>query len=309
MAQNRDLSFVIITYNDAAKLGRAISSAALAAKAGGLDYEILVADNGSADHTAGLLAEFGRLLGPRLVTIALDRNTGTTYPRNLAMSQSRGNFICVMDSDAEILDHGLPRVLRMLADFAEVGIAGPRIIMPDGSTYDSAKKLPTLSDKLLKIPGVLLRRPTINRDWYPDFPFTRPTPVQSVISCCWFFRRDLFSRIGPLDENIFYAPEDVDWCLRCWLAERAVVYYPGLRVLHHTKQVSHKSPFSFTARSHMKGLLYYFHKHGYWFSRKRLVDGHILPLAEKLGPALLEWESKEGQAPSAERRPFPGRAQ
>ena len=292
MTPDRDLSFVIITYNDAAKLGRAISSAALASAAGDLDYEVLVADNGSVDHTTELLKEYGGLLGERLVPIDLKRNTGTTYPRNLAMAKSRGRFVCVMDSDAEILDRNLSPVLRLLADFPEVGIVGPRIIMPDGSTYDSAKKLPTLSDKLLKIPGVLLRRPTINRDWYQDFPFGHITPVHSAISCCWFFRRDLFEHIGPLDENIFYAPEDVDWCLRSWLGGRAVVYYPFLKVLHHTKQVSHKSPFSFTARSHLKGLIYYFHKHGYWLSRQRIAESFIRPLADVLAPRLLEWEGK-----------------
>ena len=220
-----DISFVIISYNDAFKLGRAISSAALASAHGGLDYEILVADNGSADHTADLLAEFGRVLGPRLRPIALDHNTGTTYPRNLAMRQSGGRFICVMDSDAEIMDHDLSPVLRLLADFPEIGIVGPRIIMPDGSTYDSAKKLPTLTDKLLKIPGVLLSRPTINRDWYPGFPFGHITPVHSVISCCWFFRRELFERIGPPGR------EDILRARGCGLVPARLAGRPGGGIL------------------------------------------------------------------------------
>jgi glycosyltransferase involved in cell wall biosynthesis len=265
-----DISFVIITYNDALKLPKAISSAALASAATGLDYEIFVVDNGSLDHTRQVVADIKKALGHRLIDIPLDRNTGTTYSRNLALNRARGRFICVMDSDAEILTPDLWPLIRFLNEHPKAGIVGPRIIMPDGSIYNSAKLFPTLTDKLMKLPRIFLGTKAVNRDWYPDFPFEHTRPVHSVISCCWFFRRDLYDDIGPLDENIFYAPEDVDYCLRSWQTKRPVVYFPGIKVLHHTKQVSHKNPLSKTAVSHLSGLLYYFRKHGYMFSRKKL---------------------------------------
>ncbi len=285
-----DLSYVIITHNDAGRLGRAVSSAALAAAARGLDYEVWVVDNGSADHTGELLAALGRVLGPRLRVIRLPRNTGTTYPRNLALSQAAGNIFCVMDSDAEIKGPGLARAMRLLAEFPRVGIAAPRIVVPGRGVYDSAKLLPTLPDKLAKLPGILLGKKTINRDWYPDFPFERIRCVHTAISCCWLLRRDTFQRVGPLDERIFYSPEDVDYCLRCWRAGRAVVYFPGLTVLHHTRQVSHRRPLSRLALSHLGGLLYYYAKHHYWLSRRRPAARFIAPLAAELDPLLARWE-------------------
>ena len=51
--------------------------------------------------------------------------------------------------------------------------------------------------------------------------------MQTAISCCWFMRREVIERVGPLDELIFYAPEDVDYCLRAWKSGLAVVYYPA----------------------------------------------------------------------------------
>lgn len=284
-----DLSYIIITYNDAGRLPKAIASAALAGARAGLDYEIIVADNGSTDDTQGLLRAFGQVLGPRLLCLDLGRNTGTTYSRNRALERSRGRFICVMDSDAEILGD-LGPVLALLKDLPEVGIVGPAIRMPDGSLYNSVKMLPTLGDKLWKLPGIFLRRPTVNHDWYPDFPFAAIRCVHSAISCCWFLRRDAWQRIGPLDERIFYAPEDVDYCLRAWRAGLAVVYFPGLEVLHHTRHISHRRPLSPTAISHLKGLIYYMGKHGYWFSRRRPQRLYIDPLSARLGPRLAAWE-------------------
>jgi glycosyltransferase involved in cell wall biosynthesis len=272
-----DLSFVIITYNDAALLPRAISSAAQSSAHSGLNFEIIVVDNGSEDHTQEVLRAFEDVLGDRLRVISLGYNSGTTFSRNRALELAQGRFICVMDSDAEFLDPDLKPICGFLAGHPQAGIVGPRIIMPDGSTYNSAKLFPTLGDKLMKLPSIFLGSPALNRDWYPDFPFSATRCVHSVISCCWFLRRDLYELIGPLDERIFYAPEDVDYCLRSWRAERPVIYYPHLKVLHNTKQVSHKKPFSKTARSHLKGLLYYYNKHGYWFSRDKVQRRWIDP--------------------------------
>ncbi|MCB2189701.1 MAG: glycosyltransferase [Deltaproteobacteria bacterium] len=284
-----ELSYVIINYNDAGRLPRAVASAALTAQAAGYSYEIWVVDNASLDHTPQVLAALEEALGPRLRVIRLEHNLGTTRSRNLALARSSGRLVCVMDSDAELLDAGQRRVDELLTRFPEVGIVGPRILLPDGHTYDSAKLLPTLTDKLLKVPGILLRTPTVNRDWYPDFPFPTTRPVHTAISCCWFFRRELFDLVGPLDEDIFYAPEDVDWCLRSWRAGRAVVWYPHLRVLHHTRQTSHKNPFSRTARSHLAGLFHYWNKHNYCLSRRETARRYIDPLAARLAPALAAW--------------------
>jgi GT2 family glycosyltransferase len=288
----RCLSCVIITYNDAGRLPKAISSSALAAAGSGWDYEILVVDNGSQDNTSQVLSAFQGVLGDNLRVFKLEQNTGTTVSRNMALKAARGDLVCVLDSDAEILGCDLRALAKLLDQVPEVGIAGPRILLPGGHVYDSAKRLPTLSDKLLKLPGVFLRRPTINHDWYPDFPFERITCVHTAISCCWFFKRGLFERLGPLDERIFYAPEDVDYCLRSWRAGRAVIYYPHLSVLHHTRQTSHRHPFSKTALSHLKGLLYYLRKHGYCFSREAPAAAWIDPLAYALQPRLADWEQR-----------------
>lgn len=285
-----DISYVIISYNDAARLPRALSSAALMSTRAGMDYEIWVVDNGSQDHTVRVLADFGQVLGDRLRVISLERNTGTTYSRNRALEKVRGRLVCVMDSDAELLDQGLGRIDELLSRFPQVGIAAPRILLPGGRVYDSAKRLPTLSDKLMKLPQIFLGAKPRNLDWYPDFPFERVRCVDTAISCAWFFRRELIDLVGPLDERIFYAPEDVDWCLRAWKAGRAVVYYPHLRVLHHTRHISHKRPLSRTSRSHLWGMLYYLRKHGYWFSRRRVWERHIRALARRLDPELASWE-------------------
>jgi GT2 family glycosyltransferase len=89
-----------------------------------------------------------------------------------------------------------------------------------------------------------------------------------AISACWFMPREVFEHVGFFDEHIFYAPEDVDFCIRLKKAGYTIAYCPSVKVLHHCQRVSYKN--RSLALSHMRGLLYLFKKHRYIVSRERL---------------------------------------
>ena len=76
-------------------------------------------------------------------------------------------------------------------------------------------------------------------------------------------RRNLLDKVGLLDEQIFYAPEDVDFCLRIWIAGQKVVYQPALEVVHDAKERSRSLKGLLFAWRHLLGLIYFFRKHGY----------------------------------------------
>ncbi|MGI9505718.1 MAG: glycosyltransferase family 2 protein, partial [Geminicoccaceae bacterium] len=81
---------------------------------------------------------------------------------------------------------------------------------------------------------------------------------------------DLIERVGPLDERIFYAPEDVDFCLRTWLKGQRVVYRPDLEVVHDAKERSRSLKGLLFVWRHLLGLAYFFRKHRYAFSADTL---------------------------------------
>jgi hypothetical protein len=206
----------------------------------------------------------------RLVTF--DRNRGTTRSRNVALRQSRGSVVAVIDSDTEFLSGSLRPILGLLASVKDLGIVAPRLQLPDGSIQHSVKRFPTLLDKLRKVPAIVTRRPVPRADFYPGFPFDVCMRVETAISACWFFRATLMQTVGLLDEGIFYAPEDVEYSARVNRAGKHILYYPHVTLLHHTQQISHKQPFSRTSVSHLKGLLRYHWRHGGWFARQARDD-------------------------------------
>ena len=56
--------------------------------------------------------------------------------------------------------------------------------------------------------------------------------VDYLISACWLFTREVYEKVGPLDEQIFYAPEDVDFCIRVWKAGFKIGYVPEYKMVH-----------------------------------------------------------------------------
>jgi hypothetical protein len=265
-----DISFVTLSWNSDAYLQRCLASIMAQCATEGLRGEILVVDNGSQDGSVDTVRAFGdRFPGcVRLTTLA--QNRGTTFARNLALTQAQSPVVCVIDSDTEFLSGSLRSIIKLLRD-DEVGIVAPRLLLPDLTVQHSVKRFPTFIDKLRKVPRILTGRPVPRTDCYPSFPFEVRTPVESAISACWFFRKDLLGRVGFLDEAIFYAPEDVEYSMRVWRSGRQVVYDPSLVLLHHTQQISHRRPFSMLALSHLKGLLHYHRKHGGWLRRQELA--------------------------------------
>lgn len=261
------ISFIILTWNSKSFLHGCFTSIINKCKGERISFETIVIDNGSTDGSCILVQEYQREYPDVFRLIKLESNRGTTYPRNLGLKQARGECLCILDSDTELENGSLTDIINRLFSSKRVGILAPRLVLPDGTVQNSVKRFPTMINKLLKIPRIVFGIKTKNADFYDGFPFVEECEIDSAISACWFFRKDLLDMVGYLDENIFYAPEDVDYSLRVWQAGCSLLYFPSFTVLHHTQQITHKKPFSRTSLSHFRGLLYYYWKHGGWFTK------------------------------------------
>ena len=87
------VSVITPTYNRADFLGQAVDSV-LAQTCP--HFEMLVVDDGSTDGTRALMEGY---LGDGRIRYFHQQNQGQSVARNLALSHSRGEFICFLDSD------------------------------------------------------------------------------------------------------------------------------------------------------------------------------------------------------------------
>ncbi len=92
---DHDLTVIIPAYNEEKRLPWTLAQLAVFLSEWGLDYRILVADDGSTDRTAALTRE----LGPRCATLRLVPQGGKGRAVRTAMLHATGRVLCFTDAD------------------------------------------------------------------------------------------------------------------------------------------------------------------------------------------------------------------
>jgi GT2 family glycosyltransferase len=199
--------------------------------------------------------------------VVLPSNVGVSRGRNVGIATSTGRYVMVLDDDAEVLRDGLA-----LLDFADkhprAAVIGPRIVDSHDELMFTCRRFPTLVDKLSRRVDTEWGRRALADSEFRDWDHAQSALVDYVIGACQLLRRDALDEIGSYDPSSFYGPEDVDLCLRAWLAGWAVAYFPGTVVLHDERRITRRlSPLTL---KHATSLTRYYARHRYILSRRRL---------------------------------------
>lgn len=256
-------SIVILTWNSLEVIRACLAS--LPQGLARFSREVIVVDNGSRDPTPAIFRrEF-----PWMRLLINRRNLGVARARNQGIAVSQGEYIILLDDDTIVQPGALDVLIEYLETHPRVGLCGPKLVDVQGRLHFSCRLFPTVTDKVarrLPFPWARdLRRTTEMMEW----DHRTPRAVDYVIGACQAIRRRALAQVGLLDERIFYGPEDVDLCLRLQQAGWSVVYQPQSVVIHRERRVT-RSLLSRLSWKHGWGVIYYFCKHRYLFSRRRL---------------------------------------
>ncbi len=161
------ISVVIPTYNRAAAVREAIASVLVQTRPAD---EILVVDDGSTDHTAEVLADFG----DRIRVIA-QPNGGVSAARNAGIGHATGDWLAFLDSDDVWLPHRLATLARDLGDprvgvhVAEMVLEGPGyeelLLSLRGLTFPQDRADRVDHPLALVMSGLSLDAIACRRDW------------------------------------------------------------------------------------------------------------------------------------------------
>ena len=218
------VSLVICTRDHESLLRTAIGS--IRSLTSYRNYEIVVCDNGSVDvGTRAYLAELAVMPG---VTVFRD-DSPFNYSRlnNTAVAKSRGELVCLLNDDIEVLGAEWLDELVSFAIQPDVGAVGARLWYPDGT---------------LQHGGVIIGIGGVAGHAHPRLPrgqrgyFSRAVLQQelsAVTGACLMVRRAVFDQVGGLDERIAVAFNDVDFCLRVRAAGYRNVWTPFAELIHH----------------------------------------------------------------------------
>lgn len=211
--------------------------------------EVIVVDNGSADGTPDEIIR----LYPWVRLLALPANHGVAAGRNIGIKASTGAQILILDNDTIPSAESIKRLAAYLDRHPECGLCAPKLVMIGGEVQQSYKPYPGLREKVLNVifPQRHCAGVVSENVLHPDY----------VIGACQMVRREVLDHVGLLDENIFYGPEDADFCIRIAEAGYTIDYVPSIEMVHLWQRATVRRPFSHLTLKHLRGLLYFWAKH------------------------------------------------
>jgi len=279
-----DVSVCIANWNCVALLRRCLQS--LFEQPQGVSFEVVIADNGSTDGAAEMVAaEF-----PQVILIRNAENHGFARASNQAAAAARGRFLFFLNNDTFVPPNTLRQFLELAEANPTVGMFGPRLRGMDGLFQISYRRRPTLGALFHKIS--LLRWTRLFRRSYYEYRRATfdPTQVRSVevlMGAAVFLSREVFESSGRWDEGYGFGVEDID--LSTQVHQRGpLMFVSNVEIVHHGR-VAGRSNVHFAAPNVAIGFVRYFRKAGAsrfaLFAYKSLVT---LDTPVQMGLKLLE---------------------
>ena len=224
------LSVVFLNYNTRDLTRQALSSVLAAAE--GLEVEIFVVDNASADGSADMVAEEF----PQVKLICNEANVGFAAGNNVALRQVAGEYALLINTDTIVRRDALRTMVEFLDAHPEAGACGCKILDPDGTLQlDSRRGFPTPLAAFCKMSGLsrLFPKHPLIAHYHMTYLDPEQTAEVEVLSgSCMMVRKAAMDEVGLLDEDYFMYGEDIDWCYRFHQAGWKIYYVPTTEIIH-----------------------------------------------------------------------------
>lgn len=234
-----DLSVIIVNYNVRQFLENALTSIQRAME--GLDGEIIVVDNASDDGSQEML----RAKFPSVRLIASRENLGFARANNLALREARGRHLLLINPDTIVQEDTLRVMVGFLDAHPDVGLAGCKILNPDGSfQLPCRRSFPTPWVALTKIAGLSALFPRSRLFGRYNLTYRDPDEtyeVDAVSGSFMMVRRSVYEQVGGLDEAFFMYGEDLDWCYRVKSSGARVYYVHATTIIHFKGESTRRS--------------------------------------------------------------------
>lgn len=277
---------IIVTYNSEAEIGPCLD-AALERTA-----RVVVVDNASSDRT------LDHVRARREVVVVANReNRGFAAAVNQGAAALDTPLLLLLNPDA-VLQTGLDALARACQE-PETGAAAGKLIGPGGRPQAgfSIRRFPSPAALAFEVLGLnrLWKRNPVNRRYRClDLDLEAPSEVEQPAGAFLLIRRDVFERLGGMDEG--FRPvwfEDVDFLRRLRSAGYRVRYVPQAAARHHGGASAGRVPESSRVLWWYGSLLRYSRKHFGPAGRAALAGAVVLGGALRMVIGILRGWKKE----------------
>jgi len=255
------IGVVTVCYNSAEVLDEFLSSLVTASEH---PLDVVVVDNAS-DESAET-EQRARAHGARF--LRLDQNVGYGAGMNAGVAALGRDieFVVLANPDVVFAPHSIDTLVERARARPDAGAVGPRILTPDGMTYPSARRLPSLREGIGHVLFVNV---------WPSNPWTRSYRQEAadvtersvgwLSGACLLVRAETFRAIGGFDPSYFMYFEDVDLGARIGRSGSVNLYAPSAVVTHVGAHSTQQSKSQMSAAHHDSAYRYLSRKYSAWY--------------------------------------------
>ncbi len=290
-----DLGIVIVSYNTRDLLRTCLET--VYASVGEFSFEVCVVDNGSSDGSAAMVAAGF----PQARLIGNADNLGYPTANNQGLrafgypqEADAPRFALLLNPDTELPADGLAGMLAFMAAHPDAGIAGPRLVLRDGSLDLACRRsFPSPAVSFYRFVGLSRLFPRSRRFGRYNMTYLdehQVAEVDSVVGAFMLVRREAIHAAGLMDEAFFMYGEDLDWAYRIKAAGWKAYYNPAVTVLHVKRAASRHS-----ARAQVefwRAMLLFYRKHYRQQTSWPLHALIVTSLQMRLGLERLRWGAR-----------------
>jgi hypothetical protein len=219
------ISVVIVNWNNWQETGLCLQQLSQVSHPD-MQLEIIVVDNGSDDCSQEELRKKNGI-----VFLPQEKNLGFAGGSNVgirAALEGGCDFVMLLNNDTILPGGFLEPLLRSMENNKLVGIATPKI------NYATQQDIIWFAGGQFHPPRIFGSMIGMNEK--DAGQWDTPRVVDYAVGCCMLIRREVFEKIGLLDEMFFFYLEDVDFCYRAQKAGYLVYYQPQSLIYHKVAQ-------------------------------------------------------------------------
>ena len=224
LPQTLPLVTIVIPTRDRADLLR-VCLDSLAARTTYPNYEVIIVDNGSVEPATEAL--FATLDPARFRVLRDPQPFNFSALNNHAVKEARGDYICLMNNDIEIVT---PDWLEDMLSFAirpGTGCVGARLWYPDGTIQHAGVLV-----GFFGVAGHMHKFTPKSEFGYADRVIQHQA-LSAVTAAALLVKKTIYEEVGGLDETLAVAFNDVDFCLKVRDAGYRNIYTPFAEMIHH----------------------------------------------------------------------------
>jgi N-acetylglucosaminyl-diphospho-decaprenol L-rhamnosyltransferase len=203
-------------------------------------------------------------LPPDVRVVVNERPLGFSANVNKGVRATSGDYVVISNPDA-VPEVGCIAALGQFADaHPRCGIAGPKMLNPDGSLQASRRSFPTIGGTLVRRTPLRSLFPPLRwqkRHYLLEAPTDRPLQVDTMLGAFLLMRRTMLEQIGGWDAGYKLYVEDIDLSYRAMKAGWERWWVPDAVVRHEYQAVIDKHFFTRRNLWHLRAMLRFLRKH------------------------------------------------